>query len=81
MKVTEDQKKGAHGTCPVVRVKANNEQGFTEINESDFDDAKHERFEPKVEKAADHGDAEKAPESAPVADAAKAPSKPAKAPK
>jgi len=29
--------KGTHGTCPVVRVKAEVEGGFTEINKSDHD--------------------------------------------
>lgn len=29
-------------TCPVVKIKAENEQGFVIINESDFDSEKHE---------------------------------------
>lgn len=30
--------------CPVVKVKFDNEQGFYLLNESDFDEAKHELF-------------------------------------
>lgn len=33
-------------TCPTVRVKADNEQGFIVINESDFDEAEHELLYP-----------------------------------
>lgn len=49
--LTPEQKKGASGTCPVKRIKADNEQGFTEINEHDFDPAKG--HEPYVEQAAE----------------------------
>lgn len=35
--------------CPVVRVKFDNEQGYYLLNESDFDETKHELFtEPPV---------------------------------
>lgn len=30
------------GTCPVVRIKFDNPEGFCEINESDFDASKHQ---------------------------------------
>jgi hypothetical protein len=50
MKPSDTQMKGEHGTCAVVRIKADNEQGFTEINEHDFDSSKHELFE-SLEKA------------------------------
>jgi hypothetical protein len=30
------------GPCPVVRIKHDNEEGFVEINESDFDQDRHE---------------------------------------
>lgn len=33
------------GPCPVVRVKHDNEDGFVEINESDFDAEKHQLFD------------------------------------
>lgn len=33
-------------TCPTVKVKADNEQGFAIINESDFDEGSQELFEP-----------------------------------
>lgn len=32
-------------TCPTIKVKADNEQGFMVINESDFDEKAHEAFE------------------------------------
>ena len=32
-------------TCPTVRIKADNEQGFAVINESDFDAKAHEAFD------------------------------------
>lgn len=38
--------------CPVVKVKFDNEQGYYLLNESDFDETKHELFTeeaPKVE--------------------------------
>jgi hypothetical protein len=50
------QSKGEHGTCPVVKVEANNEQGFTEINESDFDEAMHKRWTPSKRKTSDAAD-------------------------
>ena len=31
-------------TCPTVRIKANNEQGFVVINESDFESDKNELY-------------------------------------
>lgn len=31
-------------TCPTVKVKTDNEDGFMIINESDFDETKHELF-------------------------------------
>lgn len=31
-------------TCPTVKVKADNEQGFAVINEADFDAKVHEHF-------------------------------------
>jgi hypothetical protein len=41
------------GSCPVVRIKYDNPEGFCEINESDFDPEKHEMFgvEAKASKA------------------------------
>lgn len=36
-------------TCPTVKVKADNEQGFVVINESDFDPAVQKRFEVEEE--------------------------------
>lgn len=41
------QAAGKHGTVDTVRVKADNEQGFAVINESDFDAKVHEKFEDK----------------------------------
>ena len=37
---------------PILRIKADNEDGFTEINEKDFDKSKHELYkeEKKVTK-------------------------------
>lgn len=32
-------------SCPTTRIKADNEQGFIIINESDFDPKKHALFE------------------------------------
>lgn len=32
-------------TCPTVRVKADNDDGYAVINESDFDPAKHEMLD------------------------------------
>lgn len=37
--------------CPVVKVKADNEYGCMLINESDFDEAKHELFTEASESA------------------------------
>lgn len=34
----------SHNTCPTVRVKCDNEQGFYVINESDFDPEIHVSF-------------------------------------
>ena len=48
--LTDVQLKGEHGTCPVVRIKADNAEGFTEINEHSFDSAVHEKYVPKAEK-------------------------------
>lgn len=43
------QLRGQNGTCPTMKVKADNEQGFMVINEHDFDKTKHEKFvEPKA---------------------------------
>lgn len=39
------------GPCPVVRIKYDNEDGFCEINESDFDSGKHELFDEGAKKA------------------------------
>lgn len=39
------------GPCPVVRIKYDNQEGFCEINESDFDAAKHELFDADLEGA------------------------------
>lgn len=39
------------GPVPVVRVKHDNPEGFCEINESDFDPSKHERYEADPEGA------------------------------
>ncbi len=36
-------------TCPTVRVKTDNSDGYKVINESDFDSSIHELFEAKVE--------------------------------
>lgn len=43
--MTPEQKKGQDGTCPTVRVKAKNEQGYIVINESDFDPKVHQKCE------------------------------------
>lgn len=52
-KLNPDQLKGAHGTCPVVRIVADNDEGFTEINEHDFDAEKgHVLFKAKAAKKA-----------------------------
>lgn len=50
MKQTPEQLKGQHGGQPdTVKIKADNEQGYAVINESDFDADKHEKFaEPKA---------------------------------
>lgn len=34
-------------TCPTVRVITDNDDGFMDINESDFDKGKHKLFVPK----------------------------------
>ncbi len=44
-------------TCPTVKVKADNDDGFIVINESDFDPKVHKRFEEPTE---DHSKAKKA---------------------
>jgi hypothetical protein len=36
--------KGMSMECPVVKVKFDNEQGYYLLNESDFDETKHELF-------------------------------------
>lgn len=52
--LNELQAKGAHGSCAVARIVADNEQGFTEINEHDFDAEKgHVLFKEKPGKKAD----------------------------
>lgn len=33
-------------TCPTVKVKAENDQGYMVINQSDFRESEHELFEP-----------------------------------
>ena len=53
--------------CPVVKVKFDNEQGFYLLNESDFDEAKHELFtEPPETEASQTEGAVKTDESAPA---------------
>lgn len=47
----ETQAKGQHGTLATVRVAADNEQGFIVINESDYDEKKHELIEGAAEEA------------------------------
>lgn len=37
--------------CPVVKVKFDNEQGYYLLNESDFDETKHELFVEEVKSA------------------------------
>lgn len=32
------------GTCPTVKIEAENEQGFVIVNESDFDESQHVLF-------------------------------------
>lgn len=42
------------GPCPVVRIEYDNADGFTEINESDFNPKKHKLYDPvKPKKDAD----------------------------
>lgn len=41
----ELQAAGMHGSLPTVRIKADNEQGYAVINESDFDSKTMEKFE------------------------------------
>lgn len=35
-------------SCPTVKIKCDNEQGFYIINESDFDSKKHDKFTEKT---------------------------------
>jgi hypothetical protein len=44
-KRTVEQKRGQHGSCETVKVKADNEQGHVVINAHDFNDKEHELFE------------------------------------
>lgn len=48
---TPEQEKGQPGTCDTVRIKADNPDGYVVINEDDFDEAKHERFEKSEKKS------------------------------
>lgn len=41
---TPEQVKGQDGACATVKVKADNEQGFTVIDAHAFDPAVHEEF-------------------------------------
>jgi hypothetical protein len=44
--------------CPVVKVKFDNEQGYYLLNESDFDETKHELFIEEEDKPAEDKPAE-----------------------
>lgn len=46
---TPDQVKGQAGSCSTVKVKADNEQGYIVIDEDDFDDTVHTRFDVPLE--------------------------------
>jgi hypothetical protein len=48
---TPEQQKGLHGECGTVKVKADNEQGYVVIDEEDFDDTKHTRFDVPFEES------------------------------
>jgi len=45
-----NHQKGNNMQCPTVKIKADNDDGFSILNESDFDESKHELF------AGDEGD-------------------------
>lgn len=51
-------------TCPTVRIKADNEQGFSILNESDFDAGVHELYTESTEAAPKKETASKAKKSA-----------------
>lgn len=46
--LSDQQKKGSHSTCEIVRIKAANDDGFTEINAHDFNADNHELFDGNV---------------------------------
>lgn len=48
--------------CPVVKVKFDNEQGFYLLNESDFDETKHELFIEEKDKPAGEAEGSKVEE-------------------
>ena len=52
MKPTPEQLKGEHGICETVKVKADNDDGFMIINESDFDEKVHVKFKEAKKPAA-----------------------------
>lgn len=68
-------------SCPVVKIKFNNEQGFCLLNESDFDETKHDLFTepPENESSLTTGDAktEQTATAAKTQDAGAAATKPA----
>ncbi len=44
-----NHQKGNNMQCPTVKIKADNDDGFSILNESDFDESKHELYvEPKA---------------------------------
>jgi hypothetical protein len=49
-----------YDTCPTVRVKAENDDGFMVINEADFDEAVHVAFDEPSSEAVEADKAEKA---------------------